>query len=163
MPDCASALARSLPSLQTNIVTSTTRSIKVPKHRETVLNHFIRQYHFLIMFSISKAVLFATLLATTSLATSPRKKTCTDYEIPVTPTSLNLVWGKKFVTDFDVVDFISDINSRTAATSFNPYDTTTAPVLTTASYTISATFCTPQKGATGIVLLLSRGLNFDRR
>ncbi|KAH6711756.1 Alpha/Beta hydrolase protein [Leptodontidium sp. MPI-SDFR-AT-0119] len=114
------------------------------------------------MFSISKAVLFATLLATTSLATSPRKKTCTDYEIPVTPTSLNLVWGKKFVTDFDVVDFISDINSRTAATSFNPYDTTTAPVLTTASYTISATFCTPQKGATGIVLLLSRGLNFDR-
>ncbi|KAH9216272.1 Alpha/Beta hydrolase protein [Leptodontidium sp. 2 PMI_412] len=114
------------------------------------------------MFSISKAVLFATLLATTSLATSPRKKTCTDYEIPVTPTSLNLVWGKKFVTDFDVVDFISDINSRTAATSFNPYDTTTAPVLTTDSYTISATFCTPQKGATGIVLLLSHGLNFDR-
>ncbi|KAH7319039.1 Alpha/Beta hydrolase protein [Rhexocercosporidium sp. MPI-PUGE-AT-0058] len=114
------------------------------------------------MYSTLKAVFFAGVLASSSLALSSHKKTCTDYDIPVTPTSVNLIWGKKFVTNFDIADFISNINSRTAATSFNPYDTTAAPVLTTASYTISATFCTPKKGATGTVLLLSHGLNFDR-
>ncbi|KAK0124060.1 hypothetical protein ONS95_009046 [Cadophora gregata] len=116
----------------------------------------------LTMHSFLKLILGTALLASNSIATYSHKKICTDYEIPVTPTSVNLVWGKKFETNFDVVDFISNINSRTAATSFNPYDSSSAPVLTTASYTISATFCTPTKGASGIVLLLSHGLNFDR-
>ncbi|PVH74517.1 alpha/beta-hydrolase [Cadophora sp. DSE1049] len=114
------------------------------------------------MHSFLKVILCTALLASGCLATSSHKKTCTDYEIPVTPTSVNLVWGKKFEANFDVVDFVSNINSRTAATSFNPYDLTAPPALTTASYTISATFCTPKKGATGTVLLLSHGLNFDR-
>tara|TARA_R110002060_G_scaffold51884_4_gene62911 strand:- start:839 stop:1186 length:348 start_codon:yes stop_codon:yes gene_type:complete len=115
------------------------------------------------MHPFSKILLCIALLAFNCSATSSHRKICTDYEIPVTPTSVNLVWGKKFETNFDVVDFVSNINSRTAATSFNPYDLTTPPALTTASYTISATFCTPKKGATGTILLLSHGLNFDRR
>ncbi|KAL2060027.1 hypothetical protein VTL71DRAFT_9849 [Oculimacula yallundae] len=114
------------------------------------------------MYSAIKPLICAAVLVCSALATTSQRKTCTDYEIPVTPTSVNLIWGKKFANNFDVVDLISDINSRTAATSFHPYDETTAPVLTTASYNISATFCTPKKGATGIVLLLSHGLNFDR-
>lgn len=115
------------------------------------------------MLSVFGPLFCTALFLPLALATNSHKKTCIDYEIPVTPTSVNLPWGKTFTDNFDVADFISNINSRTAATSFNPYDTTTAPELTTASYSISATFCTPKRAATGTLLLLSHGLNFDRR
>ena len=106
-------------------------------------------------------MLIAYLLISSSLAITPAK-TCIDYEIPVTIGSLNYIIAKPFQSNYDVVDLVSNLASRTAATDFHPYS---GAALQTASYTISATFCAPGDTApsNGIVLLASHGLNFDRR
>jgi hypothetical protein len=110
---------------------------------------------------MKNSMLIGSLLISSSLATTPAK-TCIDYEIPVTIESLNYIFAKPFQSNYDVVDLLSNLASRTAATDFNPYSGT---ALETASYTISATFCAPRNTASrnGIVLLASHGLNFDRR
>lgn len=111
--------------------------------------------------NIPHVALCVAALVTTSLATFG-SKSCTDYTITVNPTSVNFIWAKPFENNFEVVDFLSNLASRTAATSFNPYS---GAAVQNATYHISATFCTPsaKNGSKKIVLLLSHGLNFDRR
>jgi hypothetical protein len=105
------------------------------------------------------SVALACLISASSATT--KEKTCTDYTIPVHPTSINFVWAKEFKNNFDVVDFLSNVGSRTAATDFHPYS---GSAQSTGNYSISATFCSPKNAtnSNGIVLLLSHGLNFDR-
>jgi hypothetical protein len=114
--------------------------------------HFLR---------IPQVALCVVAIVTPSLATF-RSRSCTDYTITVNLTSLNFIWAKPFESDFQVVDFLSNVASRTAATSFNPYS---GGAVQNATYHISATFCTPtvKTGSKKIILLLSHGLNFDRR
>ncbi|KAH6663738.1 Alpha/Beta hydrolase protein [Halenospora varia] len=106
-----------------------------------------------------RLLLLLTLFAFS--AANRDQKICTDYLIPVTPTSANFIWGKPFNNNYDVVDFLSNAASRTAGTDFNPYSGVKNQM---ASYNISATFCTPRAESVNkkIVLLLSHGLNFDR-
>ena len=87
-------------------------------------------------------------------------KTCTDYTIPVNPTSLNLIWAKPFANNYDVVDFFTGVASRNASADFF-----SSAKIQTASYQISATFCTPTNSTSNnnVVLLLTHGVNFDRR
>lgn len=114
-----------------------------------------------LLSTMKYSMLIAYLLISSSLATTPTK-TCIDYEIPVTIESLNYIIAKPFQSNYDVVDLVSNLASRTAATDFHPYS---GAALQIASYTISATFCAPGDTApsNGIVLLASHGLNFDRR
>jgi hypothetical protein len=111
--------------------------------------------------SLFQVALCVAAVITPSLATF-RSKSCTDYTITVNPTSINFIWAKPLENNFQVVDFLSNVASRTAATSFNPYS---GAAVQNATYNISATFCTPtaKNGSKKIVLLLSHGLNFDRR
>jgi hypothetical protein len=112
----------------------------------------------------SKFMQRAALLSFTFIPsiTAHYQRTCTDYTIPVNTTSLNLIWAKPFANNYDVVDFLTDTASRTAATDFHPFSGSETQ---TASYQISATFCTPCNSTSNknIVLLLSHGVNFDRR
>ena len=87
-------------------------------------------------------------------------KTCTEYTIPVNPTSLNLIWAKPFAKNYNVVDFLTDTASRIPDTNFS-----SAMKMQTASYQISAAFCTPKNSTSNkyIALLLTHGINFDRR
>ncbi|TVY75796.1 hypothetical protein LSUE1_G003867 [Lachnellula suecica] len=111
------------------------------------------------MHSFTKLLCLASTISS-SLATTS-SKSCTDYTITVNPTSSNFIWAAPFRNNFQVVDLLSNIASRTAATSFNPYS---GAAVQNATYKISATFCTPTKstGKKEIVLLLSHGLNFDK-
>ncbi len=101
-----------------------------------------------------------SLFPSLALADYSKAKTCSEYTIPVTTTSTNLIWAKPFTNNFDVVDFVTDIASRTASTDFHPYN---GSYTATANYSISATFCTPTGKNNGILLLATHGLNFDRR
>lgn len=87
-------------------------------------------------------------------------KTCTDYTIPVNPTSLNFIWAKPFANNYDVVDFLTSTASRIASADFF-----SSAKIQTASYQISARFCTPKDSTSNnnVVLLLTHGVNFDRR
>lgn len=104
----------------------------------------------------------ATLLLFTlvPLIVADCPKTCTDYTISVNPTSLNLIWAKPFANNYDVVDFLTGTASRTGGPNiFSAMKTQTA------TYEISATFCTPKNSTSNkkVVLLLTHGVNFDRR
>ncbi|KAE9375040.1 alpha/beta-hydrolase [Stipitochalara longipes BDJ] len=103
------------------------------------------------------ALLFFTLVP---LVAADCPRICTDYTIPVNPTSVNLLWAKPFANNYDVVDFLTDLTSSHPASS--PFVGAKAQ---TASYQISATFCTPKNSTSknNIVLLLTHGVNFDRR
>lgn len=106
-------------------------------------------------------VVFLPSLLVSATAITPAKS-CQDYKIPVTVTSENLVFGPRFADNFDLVDFVTDLNSRTASTKFNPF---TGRENQTGSYTISATFCSPRDDDApkkDTILLLSHGVNFDR-
>jgi len=94
-------------------------------------------------------------------------KSCESFKIPVTVTSTNLIYAPPhFQTDFDVVDFVGTISSRSAPP---PSVLFAGEVNQTAAYTISATFCKPGGGsgsssgpAKNTVLIATHGLNFDR-
>jgi len=118
--------------------------------------------------STAATLLLALLLPSTAHPTSPASppplKKCTDYTIPLTITSNNLVFGfPKFQNNFDVADFVDTLTSRNTTTA----DSTVAPTRenVTATYTISGTFCTPAGGPVRgkkTVLLATHGLGFDR-
>lgn len=118
---------------------------------------------FTMTFSLSQAIALAVCL-TSTLAwpgpTSPRK--CTEYTIPVTTTSLNWIWNVPvFKSNYDVVDFISNLESRTSGAAFQ---FVSGREVQNASYSIGATFCTPTtpNAKSNIILLASHGLDFDR-
>lgn len=73
----------------------------------------------------------------------PPNADCVDYMIPVNLSFDNPVFNAtKFSNDFDVTNFLTGATSR-AGTGFpSPLD---APVLTSASYKIAASFCQPKK------------------
>ncbi|KAH8650942.1 Alpha/Beta hydrolase protein [Tricladium varicosporioides] len=103
-----------------------------------------------------------SLVAFLAFSTASRdQRICVDYLIPVKPTSTNFIWARPFNHNYDVVDFLSDAASRTADTDLNPFSGVKNQ---SASYKISATFCSPRSGVVDkkTVLLLSHGLNFDR-
>lgn len=110
----------------------------------------------------SNGLLSATLLGALSVGGVAAGKLCQDYKIPITITTENEVFGlPRFQDNFDVADFIDTISSRTP-----PIDIFTGSVNETASYTIAATFCSPDRGALAshksTVLIATHGLNYDR-
>jgi hypothetical protein len=113
-----------------------------------------------------KCFLSALLLAAARIeatAITPAKS-CQEYTIPVTVVSTNgIVAFSPFKDNLDLVDFLTDFTSREPpiiVTNFVGNETSTA------SYTISATFCTPRNSSApnkDTILLATHGLNFDRR
>ncbi|KAL7904240.1 Alpha/Beta hydrolase protein [Trichoderma velutinum] len=108
--------------------------------------------------TLGLAFLLSTLVSATS---SKPLKSCTDYDIPVTVTSTNFLFGPRFENNFELIDFLTALTSRDNST-FHPF---TGTATQTNTYTISGTFCAPsdskvQKKDT--VLLLTHGLGFDR-
>ena len=88
---------------------------------------------------------------------------CYDYTIPVAITSKNFQWiGPRWTDDYEWIDFLTTASSRPSAGFPPPFGN---PIDQTASYSISATFCTPKKGGpkAKTVLLATHGLGFDRR
>lgn len=113
-------------------------------------------YFFLPLFLSSTA--FSQVI-NTSQSTSAR--ICYDVTIPVTVTSSNYIWGlNKFSNNYDVGNFLTELNRRDAATSFVPFSGVSSPE--TNNYSISGTFCTPKSGKVGTVMVASHGLLMDR-
>ncbi len=87
-----------------------------------------------------------------------------EYQIPLTVTSENFVLSlPRFENDFDVVDFVSNIVSRTAAVDFIPF--LEEKKNQTASFIISGTLCSPTDGEgkyRDTLLLATHGLKFYR-
>jgi len=90
---------------------------------------------------------------------------CTDFKVPLTVTSTNLVLNiTTLANNFEVVDFLTDFTRIDSKTAFNPIGGIKNE---TANYFISGTFCTPKissgNGHEKIVLLATHGLGYDRR
>ncbi|KAK3316928.1 Alpha/Beta hydrolase protein [Apodospora peruviana] len=94
---------------------------------------------------------------------STTKKVCTNYKIPVTISSTNLVFAHPFRDNYDVADFVTIADSRDEGARADVINGTTT---LSGSYTIGATFCTPATGQSdahkSTVLLATHGLLFDR-
>ena len=89
-------------------------------------------------------------------------KSCQFYDIPITVTSTNLVYGiPPFQDNFDIGGLVDTFTSRTPPTA-SPFSGTTN---VTANYTIAATFCSPGHGEANThqstVLIATHGLGFD--
>lgn len=89
-------------------------------------------------------------------------KSCRSYTIPITITSVDLVYGLPPLEDnFDVARLVDTITSRTPPTA-PPFSGSTD---VTANYTISATFCSPSHSEVdthkSTVIIATHGLNFD--
>lgn len=107
---------------------------------------------------------FSVLVATAwSTTFTPKGAKCQDYTIPVTITSENRPWiGPRWTDNYGFIDFLSIASSRQSAGFPSPVGN---PVNQTASYNISAAFCTPDKPGkrSKTVLLATHGLGFDKR
>jgi hypothetical protein len=111
-------------------------------------------------FVYSTAIALAACLAPVYAHPVESLKTCIEYSIPVTVTSENWIWSYPlFRSNYEVVNFITDSQARTAATDFKPFSGLQNQ---TASYTIGATLCTPKGYSKKTLLLATHGLNFDR-
>jgi pimeloyl-ACP methyl ester carboxylesterase len=113
--------------------------------------------------SVSTALLLGVSFAPAiAHPTAPSAKFCTTYSIPITTTSNNWIWGYPlFIDNFDVANFISDVEARVSAPDFHPV---IGRANVTASYSIGATFCTPKAPSdkSKTVLLATHGVGFDR-
>jgi hypothetical protein len=112
--------------------------------------------------STPSIICIALLACLTKAASAVVQKTCTNYTIPIKPTTTNLKWTNPWKSNYDLIDFVSNF---TAGIEGSPYATETFQ--STGNYNISATFCRPAGNnypteKSGIVLLLNHGLNFDR-
>jgi hypothetical protein len=89
---------------------------------------------------------------------------CQSYTIPVDIKSSNLIFSlTPFKSDLDVVSLVTDFASRTSNTTFFPFEA--APQNQSASYQISARFCTPTDTSAphrDTVILATHGLGFDK-
>jgi len=107
--------------------------------------------------------LLISLLLVVLTAANPiqPQKTCKDYTLPITTTTLNFIWGlPELETNYDATTFTTNLSTWNAATTFNPIS---GAAEATADYKISGTFCAPTKGGSETVLLATHGLGFDRR
>jgi hypothetical protein len=108
--------------------------------------------------AITSAALVAIL---TTAAEAAVNKTCVNYTIPLTTTTTNQIWAKNWTSNYDLVDFVSNVTAGIA----NPFTGNTTQ--STESYNIAAEFCSPANvdyyhPKAGNVLIVSPGLNFDR-
>ena len=88
-------------------------------------------------------------------------KLCHDFNLPVTITTTNYVWGRPiFKNNYDVVDFIQDFNRRDFLETFSPVSGT---INETATYIIGGTYCEPRVGKSATVLVATHGAGLDRR
>jgi len=88
---------------------------------------------------------------------------CEEYIIPVNVTSQVLIPKyPQFEDSYDVVGFVNDLTRRDSNTTFSPFAGVKSA---TASYTIGATICIPNKNGGGnkTLLVASHGLGYDRR
>ena len=119
-----------------------------------------------IMLCLTLGFFLSALVATawsTGTTFSPKGAKCQDYTIPLTITSENRPWiGPRWTDNYGFIDFLSIATSRPSAGFPSPVGN---PVNQTASYNISATFCTPEKPGkhSKTVLLATHGLGFDKR
>jgi hypothetical protein len=109
--------------------------------------------------TINSAALLAVLTPTAKAAVN---KTCVNYTIPLTTTTTNQIWANPWKDNYGLVDFVSNVSAGIA----NPFTGNTTQ--STKTYNIAAEFCSPAMidyyhPKAGIVLMLSPGLNFDRR
>ncbi|KAF2496778.1 alpha/beta-hydrolase [Lophium mytilinum] len=95
----------------------------------------------------------------------PPNGVCVDYTVKQEITSTNYIWAlEKFKSNFDTIDFITDIARKDSKTAFHPVRSNTKNE--TKTYEVSATFCSPKKATAGkvnTVLLATHGLGYDRR
>ncbi|TVY92383.1 hypothetical protein LAWI1_G002284 [Lachnellula willkommii] len=107
--------------------------------------------------------LLLTAIVTVAAASLPAKL-CQDFELSVTVTSSNFVFGApKFNNNFDVTDFVTDLASREPPKTFSPL--LPDKVNQTGTYNIASTFCAPSDthaANRSTVILATHGLNFDR-
>ena len=108
-------------------------------------------------------LLFALGLATLAQSTPVPQgtKSCQQYNLPITITSLNLKWAIDPInTNEEMAEYNFEVGRRDSATAFHPYTLPTAPE--TATYTISGSFCQPSDGGNGTLLLATHGGGYDR-
>jgi hypothetical protein len=108
------------------------------------------------------ALLFLTIFLAKEASDTPAKK-CKHYEIPLTVTSTNLIFGPRFANNYDMTDYFQHLTSGTVTIDFHPF---TDVDNQTATYTISGTFCTPRNESSvhkKIFLIATHGINSDRR
>jgi len=108
-------------------------------------------------------ILAISLLLVHRTTGNPTKgwKSCQDYTLPISTTTINFIWGlPELQTNFDAATFNTDLGRWDANTTLNPIS---GGAQATAAYQISGTFCAPTKGGNGVVLLATHGFGFDRR
>lgn len=108
--------------------------------------------------------LLLTAIVTMAAAYGFPAKLCQDFELSVTVTSSNFVFGApKFNNNFDITDFATNLASREPPKSFTPL--LPEKVNQTGTYNIASTFCTPSDthaANRNTVIFATHGLNFDR-
>jgi hypothetical protein len=88
-------------------------------------------------------------------------KSCKDYKIPLTVSSLDYTWGlPPNENNYDVTTVTTNIARWDANVTLNPISGR-SPV--TIPYEISGTFCSPPGGGDGTILIATHGFGFDRR
>ena len=105
----------------------------------------------------------ATAWSTSSVTHVPKGAKCQNYTVPLTITSANRPWiGPRWTDNYGFIDFVTTTAARRSAGFPSPVGD---PVNQTASYNISATFCTPKRAGkhSKTVLLATHGLSYDRK
>ncbi|TVY40706.1 hypothetical protein LSUB1_G002412 [Lachnellula subtilissima] len=108
--------------------------------------------------------LLLTAIVTGAAAWNLPAKLCQDFDLTVTVTSNNFVFGApKFSNNFDITDFVTDLTSREFSKTFSPL--LPDKVNQTGTYRIGSTFCAPSNPHApnrDTVIFATHGLNFDR-
>lgn len=118
----------------------------------------------IMLYPIFALFFLVVVWSTSNVTFVPKGAICQDYTIPLTVTSQNRPWiGPRWTDNYGFIDFLSTAATRQSAGFPSPVDD---PINNqTASYTISATFCSPETAGehSKTVLLATHGLGFDRK
>jgi hypothetical protein len=108
-------------------------------------------------------LVFSLLLLSKAVATKPSPgHSCKDFRIPVNVTAPYYDLNISIETNWDLVDYIFNSTRRDSQNVFHPI---LGNHTETTTYTIGATFCTPnnRQSSSETVLLLTHGSMVDRR
>lgn len=106
-------------------------------------------------------LLLTTLVAAGPIGQNPAQKTCQDYSLPLTVTTMNYKWElEPITTNEQQAAYLAQVGRRDSAEMFRPISAPNGSE--TATYTISGTFCSPSQGGNGTVLLATHGGGYDR-